>query len=159
MTYRANLIPTLDQLASGELEPTSKTFKGAVAAYRTAAWQGIAFALVNQLMLIMGIAGPSTPTTFIGVAGQAAFFALIQTTWSSYYIRRHRRPSVDQIEHLTRMIEEDPRLARKVTALKERDFTFYRLQQFILKNSTVTNEARLEDALEDMDAAIAGHSR
>jgi len=159
VTYRSNLIPTLDQLASGELEPTSKTFKGAVAAYRTAAWQGIAFALMNQWMLMVGIDNSSTPTTFIGMAGQATFLALTQAAWSSYYIRRHRRPSVDQIEHLTRMIEEDPRLARKMTALKERDFTFYRLQQFILKNSTATNEARLEDALEDMDAAIEGHSR
>jgi len=159
MTYRANLIPTLDQLASGELEPTKKTFKGAVVAYRTAAWQGVAFAFVNQWMLMIGIDGANVPTTFIGMTGQAAFFAFIQTTWSSYYIRRNRRPSIDQIEYLTRMIEEEPRLARKVTALKERDFTFYRLQQFILKNSTATNEVRLEDALEDMDAAIAGHSR
>jgi len=159
MTYRANLIPTLDQLASGELEPTSKTFKGAVTAYRTAAWQGIAIALINQWMLMVGIDNPGAPTTFIGMAGQASFFAMTQAAWSSYYIRRHRRPSVDQIEHLTRLIEEDSRLARKVAAMKERDFTFHRLQQFILKNSTVTNEARLEDALEDMDAAITGHSR
>jgi len=159
MTYHANLIPTIDQLVSGELEPTSKTFKGAVTAYRTAAWQGIAISLMNQWMLMVGIDNPGTPTTFIGMAGQAAFFALTQAAWSSWYIRRNRRPSVDQIEHLTGMIEEDPRLARKVTALKENDFTFYHLQQFILKNSTVANEAWLEDALEDMDAAIAGHSQ
>ena len=159
MTYRANLIPTLDQLVSGELEPTSKTFKGAVTTYRTAAWQGIAIALMNQWMLMVGMDNPSAPTTFVGMAAQATFFAITQATWSSYYIRRHRRPSVDQIEHLTRMIEEDPRLARMVTALKERDFTFYRLQQFILKNSATNNEVRLEDALEDMDAAIAGDSQ
>lgn len=155
MTYHAHPIPTLGQLLGGELEPSSRTFKGAVSAYRTAIWQGIGFAIFTQWLAVLGLT-TTAPSTLIGMTAQAAFIAFVQATWSRLYIQRHRRPSVEQISRLARMVRADPSLASKVALMGERDFTFHRLQQFIMKNSDKANLAWLQQATDDLDDAVHG---
>lgn len=155
MSYPAHPIPTLDQLASGELEPTSQMFKGAVGAYRTAVWQGIAIALTFQWSKMLGFSD-NAPDTFLGMALQAAAFTFFQALWSSRYIRRHRKPSVAQVQHLADLVRDDPSLAHQVARFGDQDFTFFKVQQFVLKNSAKANEARMNAAIDRLDAAVEG---
>lgn len=155
LPYAANLIPTTQQLLSGELEPTSKTFKAAVGAYNTAIWQGTFIALWFQWLKMLGF-NVSAPDTFIGMAAHATFFAFFQAGWANWYIRRHRKPSIAQLDHLAGLVRDDPALARQVALFGVRDFTFHRIQQFILKNSDRANGKRMDAALDRLDAAVEG---
>jgi len=157
MSYPAHPIPTMEQLSSGELEPTGQMFKGAVGAYRMALWHGVAMALVFQWSETLGMLD-NAPDTFLGMAAQAAGFAFFQALWSSWYIRRHRKPTIAQLEYLADLVRDDPSLAHKVARFGDSDFTFFKVQQFILKNSAKANETRMDAALDRLDAAVEGRA-
>ena len=153
MDYRANIVPTLGEMASGSVEPTSRTFKAYVGMVRLAPFYMVSFAMMGMLA---GSLGLTSPMTLLQVLFQTLGYGAFMAAIGFMQIARTREPSIRQIRRLAELVRLDPSLARKINAMAEPDYTFRRLQRFILENSAQANGVEMEMALDDLDDAING---
>lgn len=152
MDYQANIVPTIGEMASGSLEPTSKAFKGYVGMVRLAPYYALVMTAAGFVAATVGfIPMDVTRIVFQGV-GTAIFMAFFGLT----RVVKNRKPSIQQICRLANLVRLDPSLAQKVNAMVERDYTFRKLQRFILENSAQANGVEMELALDELDDAING---
>lgn len=154
MTYRANIVPTMGELSTGALEPTSKAFKGYVGMVRFAPFYVMTFALMGLLASSMGLA----PLGVVQALTQSLAYGALMAAIGILQVGRTRKPSVEQIRRLTRLVELDPSLAPKVNALSEKDYTFKKLGRFILENSARANQVEMDQALDMLDDAVNGRT-
>jgi len=152
MEYRANLIPTLNQMACGELEPTSKLFKSCVGMYRLAPWYGAAMIVTG---LVFGAAGLS-PMDVTHIVTQGVSTASLMGLFGAIFVTNTRKPSIEQIDRLAELVRLDPALASTVNGFGDREFTFKRVQRFIVEHAGKGNEECMHQALDRLEDAVTG---
>ncbi len=150
MVYPANIVPTKVEFASGSLEPTTTRFKTHVALLRAAPYTA-AFLALNFIASLLEL----TPVSVVHSFG-LLFAHGLMTLSCLFNIAHARRPSLEQIQHLTRLVELDPSLAFKINALEDSDYTFRKIAKFIFENSAKANENAMEQALEELETALNG---
>lgn len=155
MTYDARIVPTMRELASGSLEPTTKSFKSYVGMVRGAPINLFFFAIAYGSAIDAGWLPVSPMQAIIQSLQFSAFMAAI----GFWHVRRTRKPSIQQINRLAHLVRLDPTLAPKVGRLSDKDYTFARMQRFILENSARANEIEMDAAIADLEAAVAGDRR
>ncbi|MBS1832377.1 MAG: hypothetical protein JST65_06685 [Acidobacteria bacterium] len=152
MTYRANIVPTMGEISSGALEPTSNAFKGYVGMVRLAPFYALSMTVVGLLAGVTGIAAMNT----LNIVGQGVSIGCLMAGFGVLQINRTRKPSIEQVRRLAHLVRLDPSLAHKVNAMAEKDYTFRKLGRFILQNSARANEAEMEQALDELEEAVNG---
>ena len=155
MTYRANIVPTMGEISSGALEPTSKAFKGYVGMVRLAPFYAVSMTVVGLLAGVTGIA----PLNTLNIVGQGVSVACLMAGFGLLQINRLRKPSIEQIRRLAHLVRLDPSLSHRVNAMADRDYTFRKVGRFILENSARANEVEMERALGELEDAVNGKER
>lgn len=155
MTYRANIVPTMGEISSGALEPTSKAFKGYVGMVRLAPFYAVSMTVVGLLAGVTGIA----PLNTLNIVGQGVSVACLMAGFGLLQINRLRKPSIEQICRLAHLVRLDPSLSHRVNAMADRDYTFRKVGRFILENSARANEVEMGLALGELEDAVNGKER
>lgn len=152
MEYRPNIVPTMNELASGALEPTSKAFKGYVGMFRFAPIYAVTLIIAGFVANAIGFWVKSPDE----IVSQGVITSLSVAFFSLFQISRTRKPTISQIRRLAHLVRLDPSLAMKVNSMGEKDYTFKKLQRFILENSARANEREMNLALDELDEVIRG---
>lgn len=153
MEYRPNIVPTMNELASGALEPTSKAFKGYVGMFRFAPIYAVTMIIGGFVANAIGFWAKGAGE----IVSQGIFTSFSVALFSLFQIARTRKPTIGQIQRLTHLVRLDPSLATKVNAMGEQDYTFKKLQRFILEHSARANEKEMNLALDELDEAVRGN--
>jgi hypothetical protein len=153
MDYRATIIPTRAEFASGSLEPTTNALKAQIGLFRARPYV-LTLASLNLAASALGLTSVSIFNAFGFLLAQ-----VLMLFYCLFSIAQARRPSLEQVRHLTHLVELDPSLAAKVNALDDRDYSFRKIGKFIFENSARANEIEMEQALNDLDDAVSGVNR
>lgn len=92
----------------------------------------------------------------LSIVSQGVSAACFMAGLGLFQINRTRKPTVQQVRRLAHLVRSDPSLAPKVNAMAEGDYTFRKIQRFIMDNSAHANIVEMELALDELDDAVNG---